>query len=281
MNSRFIQFLGYASLWFSTLLVVAFLLLMLIDIFTKGAGMLSLSFLTQFPSKGMTEGGILPILIGTVCVTLVTVLAAVPIGLAAAVYLNEYAEDNTLTRLIRSAIRNLAGVPSVIYGLFGVVVFVDGLAMGTSILASGLTLGLLTLPTIVSASEEALKNVPYAYREASLALGSTRWECIWHQVLPTAKRGILTGVILAISRAAGETAPILFTGVTFYQRFLPSSLLDEFMAMPYHIYILSTQHHAIDTVRPIAYGTALLLLLLILGLNLISIALRKGNTSRI
>lgn len=160
MNSRFIQFLGYASLWFSTLLVVAFLLLMLIDIFTKGAGMLSLSFLTQFPSKGMTEGGILPILIGTVCVTLVTVLAAVPIGLAAAVYLNEYAEDNTLTRLIRSAIRNLAGVPSVIYGLFGVVVFVDGLAMGTSILASGLTLGLLTLPTIVSASEEALKMYP-------------------------------------------------------------------------------------------------------------------------
>ena len=186
-----------------------------------------------------------------------------------------------LNRLVRAAIRNLAGVPSIVYGLFGVVIFVQGMQLGTSILASGLTLGLLTLPYIVTTAEEALKSVPHSYREGALALGATHWEAIRTNVLPSAIPGILTGSILGLSRAAGETAPILFTGVAFYQRYLPVNVMDEFMALPYHLYILSTQHHAITEVRPIAYGTALVLIVLVFVLNLLAFIIRyrfqQGN----
>jgi phosphate transport system permease protein len=279
-RARIQQWAGFASILLSAAAVLFFLGVLLTDVVFKGFPILSFEFLFAFPRNGMTEGGILPVLVGTLWVTLLTAVAAVPVGVATALYLHEYASDNFVTRIVRSSIRNLAGVPSVIYGLFGVVLFVDALSMGTSLLASGLTLGLLTLPVVVASSEEALRNVPSAYREASYALGATQWETVWHHVLPAAKRGILTGIILGLSRSAGETAPILFTGVTFYQRFLPATVYDEFMAMPYHIFILSTQHHSIEQVRGIAYGTALVLMCVILLLNLFALVLRTRSTRK-
>lgn len=270
----YIQVLGISFLLICTLVVLSFLGIILWDIFYKGSGVLSWDFLTTYPQKGMTEGGIFPAIIGTMWVTLVTALFSLPVGMACAIYLSEYARDNGLTRLIRASIRNLAGVPSIIYGLFGVAIFVQGMGMGTSVLASGFTLGLLTLPYIITTTEEALKTVPQAYREGAWALGATQWEGIKTVVLPAALPGIMTGAILGLSRAAGETAPILFTGVAFYLRYLPGNVLDEFMALPYHLYILSTQHHAIEQVRPLAYGTALVLMALVFVLNLVAFVIR-------
>jgi phosphate transport system permease protein len=279
MNRNWYSNLGFGSLYLSTFLVVGFIAVILWDLIYKGAPSWNWTFFSEGPQEGMTKGGIFPVIVGTFYVTLISTIASLPLGIGTAIYLQEYAPDNLLTRLIRSSIRNLAGVPSVIFGLFGLVLFVQHMQMGTSLLASGLTLGLLTLPTVVASTEEALRNVPQSYREGALALGATQWEVIWHQVLPAASSGIWTGAMLAISRAAGETAPILFTGVTFYQRFLPQSLFHEFMAMPYHIFILSTQHHAIEIVTPIAYGTALLLLVQILILQMIAFYLRYKQTS--
>lgn len=275
MNRRNLtERLGLSALLVCTLLIVLVFAGILTVIVQQGWPVLSGSFLTDYPRKGMTEGGILSPIVGTFWVTLLTTLLAVPVGVACAVYLHEYASDNAASRLVRAAIRNLAGVPSIIYGLFGVAVFVEGLRLGTSILASGLTLGLLTLPYLITTTEEALRTVPKGQRESALALGATRWEMIRTVVLPSARAGILTGTILALSRAAGETAPILFTGVAFYLRYLPGSPLDEFMALPYHLYVLSTQHHAIEQVRPLAYGTALVLIGLVLLLNGIAFVLR-------
>lgn len=268
MNRKITQILGMNLVLVATMVVVAILGLVFIDLTVKGAPALSWTFLTHFPKKGMTEGGIFPAIFGTTAVTLVSTLLAMPLGIGCAIFLNEYAPDNSFTRLIRASIRNLAGVPSIVYGLFGVVIFVQFLGMGASMLAAGCTLGLLTLPSIITTTEEALRNVPRLTREGALALGATKWETIRTVVLPSAVPGILTGVILALSRGAGETAPILFTGVAFYTRYLPGSLLDEFMALPYHLYILSTQHHAIEEVRPLAYATALTLLGLVFLLNL-------------
>jgi len=259
--------LGVALLLACFLAIAAILGMVVFDLLVKGTGALSWEFLSQPPRQGMTAGGILPAIVGTVLLTLVTTVFAVPFGVATAIYLSEYARDTPLTRLIRACVRNLAGVPSIIYGLFGVAIFVEALDLGASVLASGLTLGLLTLPYVVTASEEALKSVPRSHREGALALGATQWESIRSVVLPGAFPGILTGAILGLSRAAGETAPILFTGVAFYLRHLPQSLGDPFMALPYHVYILSTQHHAIEEVRPLAYATALVLVVLVFLLN--------------
>jgi len=269
------QWIGVSFLLICTMLVIAFLGIIIFDIFTKGASSLSWNFISDNPRKGMTEGGIFPAVMGSFLVTMMTALVAIPLGIACAVYLSEYAKDNTFTRLIRASIRNLAGVPSIIYGLFGVAIFVQGFQLGTSVMASGLTLGLLSLPYIITTTEESLKIVPRAMREGALALGATQWETIRTIVLPSAIPGILTGTILALSRAAGETAPILFTGVVFYQRYLPSSLMNEFMALPYHLYILSTQHHAIQQVRPLAYGTAMVLIGLIFLLNIVAFIIRS------
>jgi phosphate transport system permease protein len=243
-------------------------------------GVISWQFLTQAPREGMTEGGIFPAILGTFLVSLITVLFAVPLGMFAAIYLNEYALPGKTTRLIRLAIRNLSGVPSIVYGLFGVVLFVQMMKLGTSVLSAGLTLGLLTLPWTITASEEALKTVPKSYREGALALGATKWYAIRTNVLPYAIPGMLTGVILGLARAAGETAPILFTGAAFFLPHLPKSLFDQFMALPYHLYILATQHHDIARVRPIAYGTALVLLCLILLLSTSAIYFRYRYRQR-
>ncbi len=256
------------------MIVAAILFLIIFDIASKGAGVVDWEFLTQPPRQGMTEGGIFPAIVGTAYVSLITAFFAVPMGIAAAIYLNEYAHQGILTRLIRLAIRNLSGVPSIVYGLFGLALFVQIMRFDASILSSGLTLGLLTLPMIITASEEALKSVPGSYRDGALALGATHWQAIRTNVLPYAVPGMLTGTILGLARAAGETAPILFTGVAFYMPSLPGSVFQQFMALPYHLYIMSTQHHAIEAVRPLAYGTALVLLLFVLLLNLGAIMLR-------
>jgi phosphate transport system permease protein len=262
------SFLGRSYLLACTLAVFAALAILLGAIVHGGWGSMSWEFLTAVPRKGMTEGGIFPAVAGTTLVSLLTVLFSLPLGVGAAVYLNEYASDNRATRLARLAIRNLSGVPSVVYGLFGVVLFVNLMKMGTSLLAAGCTLGLMTLPWIITASEEALRAVPRAYRDGALALGATPWQAVRTAVLPPAIPGILTGAILGLSRAAGETAPILFTGVAFYLPFVPTSPSDQFMALPYHLYILATQHQAIEKVRPLAYGTALTLMGLVFLLNL-------------
>jgi len=281
VSKKFTERLGFALLAASAGLVLFFLGMILFDIFSKGISVISWKFLSQPPHQGMTEGGIFPAILGTFLVSIITVVFAVPLGMFAAIYLHEYARPGRTTRTIRLAIRNLSGVPSIVYGLFGVVLFVQMMHLGTSILSAGLTLGLLTLPWTITACEEALKTVPKAYREGALALGATKWYAIRTNVLPYAIPGMLTGVILGLARAAGETAPILFTGAAFFLPHLPKSIFDQFMALPYHLYILSTQHHAIDKVRPIAYGTALVLVALILLLSFSAIWLRYRYRQRL
>jgi phosphate transport system permease protein len=268
------EFIGFFSLRVCVYMVFAALLIFLYDIGSKGGGVLSWEFISQAPRRGMTEGGVFPAILGTFMVTIVTAILAVPMGMFAAIYLNEYAKQNRITRLIRLSIRNLSGVPSIVYGLFGVILFVNIMHFGTSVLSAGLTLGLMTLPWTITASEEALKTIPNSYREGALALGATKWQAIRTNVLPYAMPGMLTGTVLGLARAAGETAPIMFTGAAFYLPLLPKSLLDQFMALPYHLYVMATQHHAISQVRPLAYGTALVLLILILLMNLLVVIIR-------
>lgn len=238
----------------------------------NGIGAISWEFLTQPPRNGMTEGGLLPAILGTIFLTLGTAVAAIPLGIGAAIYLAEYAGDNRLTRLIRLAIVNLAGIPSIVYGLFGLGAFVLFLNFGTSILAGSLTLGLMTLPVLISTAEEAIRSVPADFRVVSLSLGATRWQTIRHQVLPHALPGIITGIILGLSRAAGETAPILFTVAAFYLPELPKSIFDQAMALPYHLFVISTQVPGMPL--QIQYGTALVLLLIVLSLTLVATVFR-------
>ncbi|HEY3284458.1 MAG TPA: phosphate ABC transporter permease PstA, partial [Armatimonadota bacterium] len=233
-------------------------------------------FLTQMPENGMVDGGIYPALLGTAELVLGTVLVAVPLGVMAALYLSEYARPSWITRLIRLAILNLAGVPSIVYGLFGLGLFVIFLKLGTSLAAGSLTLGVLVLPIIITASEEALLGVPRSFREGSLALGATQWQTLARVVLPQATPGILTGTILGVGRAAGETAPILFTAAAFYLPALPRNLKEALtgpvMALPYHIYGVATQLP--DAPERIQWGTASVLLLLVLGMSSLAVLLR-------
>lgn len=272
--------IGVSILVFSVVLTLAVLVIILMDILVKGAPSFNLSFLTEKPKNGMTQGGIFPAIVGTTLVTIITAVFSIPVGVGAAIYLSEYAKEGKTTRLIRSSIRNLAGVPSIVYGLFGVALFVQALHMGTSLLASGLTLGLMSLPYIITTSEEALKAIPNTIKDGSYALGASKLETIFKIILPSAIPGIITGIILALSRAAGETAPILFTGVFFFQRYLPTSVFDEFMALPYHLFILSTQHHDIEGVRPLAYSTALVLVALVFMLNIVAFYIRSKYRRR-
>jgi phosphate transport system permease protein len=280
MRKSWSERIGFFLLTLAGILVLFILGVILLDIFSKGIKTISWEFLTHPPREGMTKGGIFPAILGTFVVSLITVIFAVPLGMFAAIYLHEYARPGKMTRLIRLSIRNLSGVPSIVYGLFGVVLFVQMFKFGTSLLSAGLTLGLLTLPWTITACEEALKTVPQSYREGAFALGATKWYAIRTNVLPYAVPGMLTGVILGLSRAAGETAPILFTGAAFFIPHLPKSLFDQFMALPYHLYILATQHQAIEKVRPIAYGTALVLLGLIFLLNLSAVWIRYRYRQR-
>ena len=238
------------------------------------------TFLTQPPIDSMTKGGILPCIIGTLSLSLGAIVIAMPIGVASAVYLNEYARPGKMLRIIRLGINNLAGVPSIVFGLFGLALFVVYFKMGVSILAGSLTLGAMTLPVIIGSTEEALRAVPDTYREASLGLGATKWQTIYRVVLPAAMPGILTGGILGISRAAGETAPIMFTAAVFFTPTIPTSIFDEVMALPYHIYVLATAGTEIEATRPQQYGTSLVLIALVLGMNLVAIVYRAKLRKR-
>jgi phosphate transport system permease protein len=263
-RTRFASSIGFWLLGIPLALFIAFVLCMFFYLFRNGLGVISWRFLTQPPLNGMTAGGIWPCIVGTVLVTFVSLIFSVPVGVCSAIYLSEYAANNLLTRAIRSSIRSLAGIPSIVYGLFGVALFVSAMKLGLSILASGLTLGLMNLPWIITTAEEAISAIPGSFREGALALGTTKWEAIRYNVLPYAFPGILTGILLAVARTMGETAPILFTGVTYYTKRLPNSLLSKFMALPYHLFVLATQHDQILKVRPLAFGTAIVLLVFVL-----------------
>jgi phosphate transport system permease protein len=273
MTRQVSQKLAFAILTTLAVIVVIPVLLVVVFIVVQGFGALSWEFLSSFPSNGMKEGGILPAVIGTVILTFGTAIVSIPLAVGAAIYLAEYARDNWFTRSIRLAIINLAGVPSVVYGLFGLGLFVLFMGLGTSIIAGSLTLGLMTLPVVISTAEEALLTVPQRFRVVSRSLGASRWQTIRHIVLPNALPGILTGVILGLERAAGETAPILFTVAAFYLPQLPSSGFDQTMALPYHLYVISTQVPGMPL--EIQYGTALVLLILVLGMNLVATIIRS------
>lgn len=273
MHRQRIERAGFALLTVAALAVVLPILLVIAAILARGISAINWEFLTAMPRNGMKAGGIFPAIIGTLLLTLGTAVAAIPVGVAGAIYLAEYARDTWLTRAIRLAVVNLAGIPSVVYGLFGLGLFVLFLRFGTSILAGSLTLAIMTLPVIISTAEEALRAVPVEFRTVSASLGGTRWQAIRTIVLPQALPGIITGVILGLLRAAGETAPILFTVAAFYLPRLPRSPLDQTMALPYHLYVIVTQ---VPGMPPeFQYGTALVLLVLVLSLNVAATLIRS------
>jgi phosphate transport system permease protein len=261
-----------------TILLVLPVLLILTILVVRGGPALSMDFLFTEPTNGMTEGGIMPALVGTIWLVAVALLASVPVGIAAALYLSEYARDNWLTRAINLAIINLAGVPSIVHALFGVGAFVLFFRFGTSILAASLTLAVMTLPIVIVATRESLQAVPQAFREACWNMGATRWQTIRKVVLPNSVSGILTGVILEVSRTAGETAPIMFTGAAFFLPFLPESVYDQTMALSLHLFVVTTQVPNVPEHLP--YGVALVLILIVLALNAVSIAFRTWLRGR-
>jgi len=267
------QRIGYAVLVVALLAVVLPILAVIVLIVIRGLPAISWEFLTAMPRNGMTEGGIFPALVGTILLTLGTAIASVPVGVGGAIYLSEYAPDNALTRAVRLAIVNLSGIPSVVYGLFGLGLFVMFLQLGTSIAAGSLTLAIMTIPVIISSSEEALRAVPAEFRTVNASLGGTRWQGIWRIVLPQSLPGIVTGVLLGLLRAAGETAPILFTVVAFFLPALPTSVFDQTMALPYHLYVVSTQVPGMP--ERIQFGTALVLMVFVLSLNVLATLIRR------
>ncbi len=278
LNRHLTERIGFTAITLLAMVTVLPIVGTVIYILVQGAPAISLEFITGFPRDGMREGGILPAIIGTLYLALGTAIFSVPLGIAAAIYLSEYASDTPLTRTIRIAIINLAGIPSVVYGLFGLGLFVLFLNFGTSILAASLTLSIMTLPVIISTAEEALRAVPQSFRTVSISLGATRWQTIRRIVLKEALPGILTGVILGLNRAVGETAPILFTGAAFFLPRLPNSPFDATMALPYHLFVISTQVPEMPI--KIQYGTALVLLVFVLTMNLIATVIRSRARAR-
>ena len=273
MNRHLAQRIGFVLLGLITLVVVVPILLVIGTVVWQGIGAVNWEFLTAVPHGGMKAGGIFPAIVGTLLLTLCTALAAIPVGVGGAIYLSEYARDTWFTRAIRLAIINLAGIPSIVYGLFGLGMFVLFLRFGTSVLAGSLTLAIMTLPVIISAAEEALRAVPTEFRTVSASLGGTRWQGIRNIVLPQALPGVITGIILGLLRAAGETAPILFTAAAFFLPRLPQSPFDQTMALPYHLYVISTQVPGMPL--EIQHGTALVLLALVLSMNMVATMTRS------
>jgi phosphate transport system permease protein len=267
------QKIAFSLILAASLSVVIPLVLVIAYIIVQGIGAVNWEFIFAAPRNGMREGGIFPALVGTVWLTIGTALASIPLGVGAAVYLAEYAADNWFTRTIRLAIINLAGVPSVVYGLFGLGLFVLFLRFGMSIVAGSLTLGLMTLPVIISTTEQALLAVPQSFRVVNASLGGTAWQGIRKVILPQALPGIMTGVILGLERAAGETAPILFTVAAFFLPRLPHSIFDQTMALPYHLFVISTQVPGMPI--KIQYGTALVLMVFVLTMNLGATLIRR------
>ncbi|MFC1566686.1 phosphate ABC transporter permease PstA [bacterium] len=274
LNAKTTEKIGFVLLFFCVIFAVLFLGILIYFVASKGIGILSWDFLTKVPRRSMTQGGVAPAILGTFYLTLGAILFAFPLGIACSIYLCEYTPKGAIVNIIKMGINNLAGVPSVVFGLFGLTVFVKFFGFGISILAGSATLAIMILPGIISAAQEALNAVPHSLREASLALGATKWQTIKKVVIPHALTGILTGVILSVGRAAGETAPILFTAATFYRRGFPKSIFSEVMALPYHIYALMTEGTYPEKHTQIAYGCALILLLMVLSISAIAIYLR-------
>ena len=274
-NAKTSEKIAFALLSLAALTVVGFVLIILGYIIYNGYNAISIEFLTEMPSNMMTQGGIYPAIVGTLLLIIGSMSIALPMGIMAAIYLKEYAENNLITWPIEMAISNLAGTPSVVFGLFGLALFVKYFGFGPSILSASLTLSLLVLPVIIRSSEEALLAVPNEYRESSLALGISKWQTIRHVVLPSAIPGMVTGSILSIGRIAGETAPILLTGAAYFLPKLPESIYSQFMALPYHLFVLATAGTNITKTRSIRYGTALVLLIIVLILNTIAVLIRR------
>jgi phosphate transport system permease protein len=264
--------IAFSVLGLATLLVVIPILMIIFYIVKNSIGAINWEFITQAPRNGMKEGGIFPAIVGTIVLVVGTMLFSLPLSVLSAIYLVEYARDNFFTRSIKLSVVNLSGIPSIVYGLFGFTLFVLFLKLGTSILAGSLTLAIMSLPVIITATKEALESVPVSFREISLSLGATRWQTVRYCVLPYAIPGILTGTVLSLSRAAGETAPILFTVAAFYLPRLPRSVFDQVMALPYHLYVISTQVPNIPVA--LSFATCFVLIALVFLMNLVSIILR-------
>ena len=275
MNKKTKQKIAFVVFRTLGLLVVGILFWILGFIIYNGIGVISWEFLSSAPSEGMTAGGIFPAIVGTLCLIVGSVIFAFPIGVMSAVYMNEYAGNGWIVRFIRIMTNNLASIPSIVFGLFGMALFVNTLGFGDSILAGSCTLGLLVLPLIIRTTEEALKAIPNSYRTGSLALGASKLQTINRVTLPMAFPNIITGLILSIGRVSGETAPILFTVAAYFLPKLPSSIFDQVMALPYHLYVIATSGIDIEASRPIAYGTALVLIAIVLLMNLLATTLRK------
>ena len=267
-----------AAFWLFRLMsiaVVGVLFWILGFIIVKGIGVISWEFLTGMPRDGMTAGGILPAIVGTLCLTLGSIVIAFPLGILSGIYISEYTRDNWLVKLIRIMTNNLSGVPSIVFGLFGMALFVNTLGFGDSIIAGSFTLALLVLPIVIRTTEEALRRIDDSYRLGSLALGATKLQTIRRVLLPMAMPNIITGLILSVGRVSGETAPILFTAVAYFLPKLPSSIFDQVMALPYHLYVIATSGTDLEATRPMAYGTALVLIVIVLVINLAANGLRR------
>ena len=281
LRKRRAQALAFAIFRILSLAIVIVLFAILGFIVVKGAGVISWDFLTEAPADGMTSGGIFPAIVGTLLLMLGSALVSFPIGIMSGIYMNEYASRGWLVKFIRLMTNNLSGVPSIVFGLFGMALFVKYLGFGDSILAGSLTLGLLSLPLVIRTTEEALKDIPDGIREGSLALGATKLQTIWKVVLPMGMPRIITGLILSLGRVSGETAPILFTCAAYFFPQLPASVFDQCMALPYHLYVISTSGTDIEAQQPIAYGTALVLIVIVLVINLLAGFLRKYFEKRL
>lgn len=264
-----------------SVMVVAILVLILGFILVKGAGAISWDFITKAPSDGMTKGGIFPAIIGTLCLVGGSIIFAFPIGILSGIYINEYAKNGFFIRFVRMMTNNLAGIPSIVFGIFGMALFVNYMGFGTSIIAGALTLGLMVLPIVIRTTEEALKAIDDSFRHGSYALGASKLQTIRKVILPMAYPNIVTGLVLSVGRVSGETAPILFTAATYFLPKLPSSILDPVMALPYHLYVLSTSGTNLEASRGMAYGTALVLVVMVLLVNLLANALRKFFSKKV
>lgn len=281
LRKRRAQALAFAIFRILSLAIVVVLFAILGFIIVKGAGVINWDFLTKAPADGMTSGGIFPAIVGTLLLMLGSAIVAFPVGIMSGIYMNEYASRGWVVKFIRLMTNNLSGVPSIVFGLFGMALFVKYLGFGDSILAGSLTLGLLSLPLVIRTTEEALKDIPDGIREGSLALGATKLQTIWKVVLPMGMPRIITGLILSLGRVSGETAPILFTCAAYFFPQLPASVFDQCMALPYHLYVISTSGTDIEAQQPIAYGTALVLIVIVLVINLLAGFLRKYFEKRL
>ena len=269
------QKIAFGLFQFTSYAVVGLLFVILAFIVIKGIGVISWEFISEMPKEGMTQGGIFPAIVGTLCLVFGSMIFAFPVGVLAAIYMNEYVKDGWMKKIIKQMTNNLAGVPSIVFGLFGMALFVNKLEFGDSLLAGSLTLGLLVLPVVIRTTEESLKSVDDTFRQASLGLGASKWQTTSKVVFPIAFPNIITGLILSIGRVSGETAPILFTVAAYFLPKLPTSIFDQAMALPYHLYVISTSGTNIEASRAMAYGTALILIIIVLISNLLANSLRK------